>query len=126
MIKTLASIGARFRVAVADLVLVISSTPPYERHAKQGAIRQSPLRRSGDEAIAGSTSRLHVCVGVVCLVIGFIGILLGGRDAVGQTLLIAGSIFVLTSLFAFRGFRFGAQRDREERDMRKLYGTPKV
>jgi drug/metabolite transporter (DMT)-like permease len=87
---------------------------------------RAPFVAPGMRPSPDRPSRLHVCVGVVCLVIGFIGIFLGGRDAVGQTLLIAGSIFVLTSLFAFRGFRFGAQRDREERDMRKLYGTPKV
>ena len=56
----------------------------------------------------------------------FIGIFFGGRGAVGQALLIAGILFVLTSLFAFRGFRLRVQRDREDPDIRKLYGTPKV
>jgi len=71
-------------------------------------------------------SRLHVCVGVVCLVIGFVGIFFGGGDAVGQVSLIVGSILVLTGLFAFRGFRITVQRGREDQDIRKLYGTPKV
>ena len=71
-------------------------------------------------------SRLRVCVGVVCLIIGFIGIFFGGGDAVGQVSLIAGSILVVTSLFAFRGFRIRVQRGREDGDIRKLYGTPKV
>src|SRR5947207_15810409 len=71
-------------------------------------------------------SRRHVYIGVACLIIGFIGIFFGGRGAVGQALLIAGILFVLTSLFAFRGFRLRVQRDREDPDIRKLYGTPKV
>jgi hypothetical protein len=71
-------------------------------------------------------SRRHVCIGVACLVIGFIGIFFGGRDTLGQTLFIAGSILVLIGLFAFRGFRIRVQRDREGQDIRKLYGTPKV
>ena len=71
-------------------------------------------------------SRRHVYIGVTCLIIGFIGIFFGGGDAVGQALLIAGGIFVLTGLFAFRGFRIRAQRGREDQDIRKLYGTPKV
>jgi len=79
------------------------------------------LRPSSDQP-----SRRHVCIGVACLVIGFIGIFLGGRGIVRQTLLIAGSILVLTGLFAFRGFRIGRQRDREDQDIQKLYGTPKV
>jgi drug/metabolite transporter (DMT)-like permease len=70
--------------------------------------------------------RLHVCIGVVCLVIGFIGIFFGGGDPVGQVSLIAGSIFVLTALFAFRNFRIRVQPERENQDIRKLYGTPKV
>jgi hypothetical protein len=71
-------------------------------------------------------SRLRVGVGVVCLVIGFIGIFFGGGDAVGQASLIAGGIFVLAGLFAFRGFRIRVQRGRGGEDIRKLYGTPKV
>ena len=71
-------------------------------------------------------SRRHVYIGVACLVIGFIGIFFGGRGPVGQALLIAGSILVLTGLFALRGFRIRVQRDRENQDIRKLYGTPKV
>jgi drug/metabolite transporter (DMT)-like permease len=71
-------------------------------------------------------SRRHVYIGVACLIIGFTCIFFGGGSAVGQALLIAGSIFVFTSLFAFRGFRFGLRRDREDQDIRKLYGAPKV
>jgi hypothetical protein len=71
-------------------------------------------------------SRRHVYIGVACLVLGFIGIFFGGRGPVGQTLLIAGSILVLTGLFAFRGFRIRVQRDTEDQDIRKLYGTPMV
>jgi hypothetical protein len=71
-------------------------------------------------------SRRHAYIGVACFVIGFIGIFFGGTDAIGQTLLIAGSILVLTGFFAFRGFRIRVQRDREDQDIRKLYGTPKV
>ena len=71
-------------------------------------------------------SRRHVYIGVACLVIGFIGIFFSGRGPVGQALLIAGSILVLTGLFALRGFRIRLQRDREDQDIRNLYGTPKV
>jgi hypothetical protein len=71
-------------------------------------------------------SRRHVYIGIACLVIGFIAIFFGGKDTVGQTLLIAGSILLLTGLFAFRGFRIRVQRDKEDQDIRKLYGTPKV
>ena len=70
-------------------------------------------------------SRRHVYIGFACFVIGFIGIFLGGRGTVGQTLLIAGSILVLTGFFAFRGFRIRVQRDKDQ-EVRKLYGTPKV
>ena len=87
---------------------------------------RAPFVAPGLKPSPDRLSRRHVYIGVACLVIGFIGIFFGGRDAVGQALLIAGSIFVLTSLFAFRGFRFGVRRDTEDQDIRKLYGTPKV
>jgi hypothetical protein len=87
---------------------------------------QAPFIVPGMRPSPDRPSRLDVCVGAVCLVIGFIGIFFGGGDAVGQVSLIAGSILVVTSLFAFRGFRIRVQRDKEDRDIRKLYGTPKV
>ena len=71
-------------------------------------------------------SRRHVCIGIACVFVGSIGIFFGGKSTVGQALLIAGSILVLTGLFAFRGFRIRVQRGREDVDIRKLYGTPKV
>jgi hypothetical protein len=97
------------------------NVPPSKQPDSRARFVVPELRPSPDRP-----SRRHVYIGAACLVIGFIGIFFGGRGAVGQALLIAGSIFVLTSLFAFRGFRFGVRRDREDQDIRKLYGTPKV
>jgi len=71
-------------------------------------------------------SRRHVYIGAACLITGFLDIFFGGRGIVGQALLIAGIFFVLMGLFAFRGFRRRVQRDKENPDIRKLYGTPKV
>jgi hypothetical protein len=87
---------------------------------------QAPFVVPGLRPPPDPASRRHVYIGLVCLVIGFIGIFFGGRDAIGQTLLIAGSILVLTGFFAFRGFRIRVKRDREDQDIRKLYSTPKV
>jgi hypothetical protein len=70
--------------------------------------------------------RRQVYIGVACCIIGFTCIFFGGGDPFGQASLIAGGIFVLAGLLVFRGFRFRVQRDREDQDIRKLYGTPKV
>jgi hypothetical protein len=95
--------------------------PPSKQPDDQAPFVVPELRPPPDRP-----SRRHVCIGVACLVIGFIGIFFGGRDTFGQTLLIAGSILVLIGLFAFRGFRIRVLRDREDQDIRKLYGTPKI
>ena len=59
-------------------------------------------------------------IGVASFVLGFIAIYFGGSDSLGLGLAIAGSLLVLASLFAFRGFGSGA-RAGEDRDIRKLY-----
>ena len=108
-------------LAVASCVLFIAAGAAS---VVVGVMALPDKEQLGHSAICyGAAS---VGVGVVCLVIGFIGIFFGGGDAVGQVSLIAGGILVVTSLFAFRGFRIRVQRDREDRDIRKLYGTPKV
>ena len=95
--------------------------PPHKQSDDPARFVVPELRPS-----SGRPSRQHVYIGVACFIIGFIGIFFGGGDAVGQVSLIAGSIFVLTGLFAFRGFRIRVQREKEDQDIRKLYGTPKV
>jgi hypothetical protein len=70
-------------------------------------------------------SRRHVSIGVAFFIIGFTCIFFGGGDLLGQALLIAGGIFMLASFFAFRGFQIRARRDREDQDIRKLYGSPR-
>ncbi len=87
---------------------------------------ETPFVAPGMRPSPDQPSRFHVCIGVVCLCAGFISIFFGGADGVGQVSLIAGSIFVLAILFAFRGFRIRVQREEEDRDIRKLYGRPTV
>ena len=72
-------------------------------------------------------SRRRIISGVVLLLIGFVAILFGGSDSLGQAFLIGGSIFVLASLFLFgSSFRLRFQQARDQHDPRKLYGTNKA
>ena len=97
--------------------------PPHGRTAEDRSRFVEPsLRPSEDDQF----SPRRVCIGITFLVLGFVGIFFGGSDVLGQSLLIAGSILLVVSMFAFRAFRFTSRGSREDRDDRKLYGTPKT
>jgi hypothetical protein len=71
---------------------------------------RAPFIVPGLRPSADRPSLRHAYIGVAFLVIGFIGIFSGGTDAIGQALLVAGSILVLMGslLFAVSESEFSA------------------